>query len=145
MPEEARLKCVECTRRGRPCVDMSWESVDRSREKAKLEVKSEEQTVFALVRRLSEAQARLARKRRILEQAQQRSTEQMHCLVREMEAGGEDLTRRSIPDALEATAIEAELFPEGLPDWDPSLFGDPPAASSQPAGAGGSGSSSQGS
>ena len=116
MPPNDRLKCSECTRRGRPCVDMSWDSVERTKDLLKDDVRREEEAVLEMMRQLLERQARLARKRKLLEQAQQRSDEQMECLIREMEAGGEDLTRRTADDALAASALEVELFPNGWPD-----------------------------
>ena len=105
MPQEDRLKCAECTRRGKPCVEMSWDAVERTKENLKAEVARGEQEVFARLRELSELQARLDRKRKVLEQAQQRSDRQAQCLIREMEEGGEDLSRT----VFDVSLLDAQL------------------------------------
>ena len=113
MPGEKRLKCAECTRRGRACVDMDWDTVERLAREAKEDVVAEEREREELIRRLSDLQARLGRKRKVLELAQRRANDQAMCLVREMEANGEEMTRRTADDVLAASAIGAELFPDG--------------------------------
>ena len=105
MPNNEKLKCAECTRRGRPCMDMSWDTVERTKERLKAEVALEEERRDRLFEELAELQARLARKRRVLEQAQRRSDEQTECLIREMEESGENLTRT----VLDVSFLEAQL------------------------------------
>ena len=60
----------------------------------------------ALLECLSEVQASVARKRKVLEQVEGRARKKLHCLIKEMEAEGEDLSAMVI----DALALQAELF-----------------------------------
>jgi hypothetical protein len=54
-----RLKCAKYIRKGRPCINLSWASLDRTREEYKKKVdKSEEELVKVITR--------LLRKKKIL-------------------------------------------------------------------------------
>ena len=74
-----------------------------SDEAEKLRLEKERDT---LTLRLAEMVARVSRKRRVLEQTQQRAKEKMNCLVREMEEDGEDMTQTVI----DASNLESDLF-----------------------------------
>lgn len=77
-----RLKCAECVRKGRPCVNLSWASLDRTREEYKKKVdKSEEELVKVI--------ARLLREKKILRQAEEKAKQKALCLFDEMDAAGE--------------------------------------------------------
>ncbi len=102
-----KLKCSECTRLGRPCVSVSWGSLDKSRESLKASLSRDEEERDRLLERLAELQARLARNRKVLEQTNERAAAKLNCLVQEMEADGEDMTQTVI----DASALEFELFP----------------------------------
>ena len=42
MPGDSRLKCAECTRRGKPCVSLSWESLNATRDNLREELAEDE-------------------------------------------------------------------------------------------------------
>ena len=108
MPDQ--LKCSECTRRGRPCVSLSWDRVEDAYKRSKIKVELLEAEQSQLLDRLDELRASLRTHRKILEKNSERADNQMHCLVREMEADGEDLTHTVI----EASQLEFNLF--GAPE-----------------------------
>ena len=85
MPDNPKLKCSECIRRGRPCAANSLEALDHSERNLREELARDEE-------QLSELLAKVMRKRKVLEQARKKAEERRNCLVREMEASGEDLT-----------------------------------------------------
>ncbi|XPS78854.1 hypothetical protein M3J09_010857 [Ascochyta lentis] len=59
MPSSNRLKCAECVRVRRPCVNLSWESLDKTRAEYEKKVEEDE-------RLLSDVIARLLRNKKIL-------------------------------------------------------------------------------
>ena len=65
-----------------------------------------EATRDALVEQLAVAQARVSRKRKVLEETEVRAKQKLQCLVKEMESDGEDLTATVIDMSL----LQAELF-----------------------------------
>lgn len=76
------LKCAECTRLGRACVNLSWESLDRTRDEYQKKVDEDEKLLSAVI-------ARLLRNKKILAQAKERARKKALCLASEMEALGE--------------------------------------------------------
>lgn len=88
MPE-SRLKCSECTRIGRPCVNMSWESLDRTREEYQKKVDEDEKL-------LAEVISRLLRNKKILKQAEERARKKALCLASEMEKEGEEVSAQEM-------------------------------------------------
>ncbi len=80
MPE--RLKCSECVRIGRPCVNLSWESLDRTREEYRKRVKEGEEELARVI-------AKLLRDKTILQQAEERARRKAVCLMDEMSGNGE--------------------------------------------------------
>jgi hypothetical protein len=85
----SRLKCSECTRLGRACVNMSWASLDKTREEYEKKVDQDEKL-------LAEVIARLLRNKKILEQAKERAQRKAMCLASEMEADGESISAEQI-------------------------------------------------
>ena len=76
MGDSDKLKCAECTRRGKPCVSVSWNSLDSTRDRFCEEISSDEAKRDALIEKsvalaaeLAEMQSRISRKRKVLEQA----------------------------------------------------------------------------
>jgi len=88
MPNSS-LKCAECTRLGRTCVNMSWASLDKTREEYQAKVDADEKL-------LSEVIARLLRNKKILAQANERARKKALCLASELEAEGEDVNAESL-------------------------------------------------
>ena len=67
MPDTTkRLKCAEYTKAGKPCVNMSWESLDRTRTEYRKKVKEDETLLVTVI-------ARLMRNKKILKQAEERA------------------------------------------------------------------------
>jgi hypothetical protein len=84
MPEVdgKQLKCSECTRRGKPCVNLSWLSLDKTREEYQKKVDEDE-------KELARVLARLMRNKAILRQANERATKKMQCLAEGLRDEGE--------------------------------------------------------
>jgi hypothetical protein len=81
MPD-SRLKCAECTRQGKACVNMSWESLDKTREEYQKKVDEDEQLLATVI-------SRLLRNKKILAQAKDRARRKALCLASELEQEGE--------------------------------------------------------
>lgn len=91
MTDKGLSKCASCTKRGRPCVVSSWESLERAQDQLSEKISADEQKREELIAALSEIQARIDRNRRIRDQAREREQEKLDCLMREMEANGDPL------------------------------------------------------
>jgi hypothetical protein len=78
------LKCAECTRLGKPCVNMSWPSLDKTREEYRAKVDADEKL-------LAEVMVRLLRNKKILAQAEERARKKTLCLASELEQEGEEV------------------------------------------------------
>ena len=106
MPGNKKLKCAKCTHQEKPCVSFSWASLDTSRNNLCEDLVGDEVEWDTLLECLSEVQARVARKQKVLEQVEGHAQKKLHCLVEEMEAEGEDLTVMVI----DTLALQAKLF-----------------------------------
>ena len=62
MPGDEKLKCAECTHQGKPCVSLSWASLDTSHNNLHEDLVVDEAEWDALLEHLSEVQASVARK-----------------------------------------------------------------------------------
>lgn len=82
MDSSKRLKCAECVRQGKACVNLSWESLDRTRTRLRKEIDDDEEE-------LARVMARLMRNKKILRQADDRAKRKAECLASELEAAGE--------------------------------------------------------
>jgi len=104
MPDTgSRLKCSECTRLGRPCVNMSWQSLDKTREEYAKKVEADE----AL---LAEVMTRLLRNKKILKQAEERAKKKTVCLANELRDSGTEVDASS-EENCPAAAAEVGLSP----------------------------------
>jgi anaerobic ribonucleoside-triphosphate reductase len=84
-----RMKCAECTKAGKPCVNMSWESLDRTRAEYRKKVEDDETLLATVI-------ARLMRNKKILKQAEERARHKALGLANEMiEAGELDLAEEA--------------------------------------------------
>lgn len=83
MPSSS-LKCSECVRRGKPCVNLSWASLDRTRDEYEKKVAESE-------KQLSEVIARLLREKKILAQANERAKAKLLCDTDEARLAGEEV------------------------------------------------------
>ncbi|PVH90969.1 hypothetical protein DM02DRAFT_734349 [Periconia macrospinosa] len=85
MPENSsRLKCSECVRAGKPCVNMSWVSLDKTREEYQKKVDEDKKL-------LAEVIARLLKNKKILKQAEERAKKKAWCLANELREAGEEV------------------------------------------------------
>ena len=89
MPSANRLKCAECVRVGRPCVNLSWESLDKTRVEYEKKVEEDEKLLADVI-------ARLLRNKKILAQAKDRAAKKAECLANELEGEGEDVRAEEI-------------------------------------------------
>ena len=106
MSGNEKLKCAKCTCQGKPCVSLSWASLDTSHNNLREDLVVDEAEWDTLLERLSEVQASMARKRKVLEQVEGHTRKKLCCLVEEMEAEGEDL----LVTVIDTSALQAELF-----------------------------------
>jgi len=74
---ESHSKCAECTRQGHPCVGVTWESLDRVRDKLESEILQTEEEQARLF-------AKLSRLRKTLRQTQDHAKQKTLCLLKEM-------------------------------------------------------------
>ena len=65
-----KLKCAECTRQGKSCVSLSWESLNMTQDNLCEDLAVDEAKWDALVKQLAELQACVSRKRKVLEGAE---------------------------------------------------------------------------
>merc|ERR1712230_329333 len=63
MSSSSNLRCSECVRQGKKCVNMSWESLDKTREEYQRKVDEDEELLAVVM-------ARLMRNKKILRQAE---------------------------------------------------------------------------
>ena len=124
-----RLKCAECVRQAKPCVNLSWGSLDATRKKLRREIDEDEEE-------LAKVMARLMRKKRILRQADERARKKLECLASELEDEGELDAPQDCPAAdatvgLSPAVWESLGFIDSLVDFDP-LLAVPEVPNSQP-------------
>ena len=76
------MKCSECVRLGKKCVNLSWESLDKTRAEYQKRVDADEEL-------LAEVMARLMRNKKILRQAEGRAKHKAEALMQSMDESGE--------------------------------------------------------
>ena len=91
MADRLDLKCERCTRQKKPCVSSSWVTLDRDRDRLREDLVKDEKEQDELLDRLAELRARVSRKRKVLEQAEERSRKKLSCLVDEARSEGIDM------------------------------------------------------
>ncbi len=111
---EPHSKCAECTRRGRPCVGVTWESLDRVRDKLESEILQTEEEQARLF-------AKLSRLRKTLRQTQDRAKQKTLCLLKEMGDDNDGDEETPQPETL------SQLF-DNMPNdfWQSNLVASPP-------------------
>ena len=78
-------KCAECVRRGRPCVDASWESLDRARDKLKSDITvTEDELARALIK--------LTRLKKTLKYIKSKIAEKSACLAQKLADDNDDVS-----------------------------------------------------
>jgi hypothetical protein len=101
MPEVdgKRLKCSECTRLGHACVNMSWVSLDKTREEYEKKVEADEKL-------LAEVISRLMRNKKVLQQAKERAAKKTLCLANSLRDDGEAVDAQESLDCPAVNALE---------------------------------------
>lgn len=124
MENSSRLKCSECVRQNKPCVNLSWESLDRTREEYQKKIDEDEEE-------LAKIMARLLRNKKILRQAEERAKKKAQCLMSEMDTAGELEGVEDCP-AADAGYGLTPLLLESINNMDQSIDGlfTPPVAGS---------------
>merc|ERR1712113_410927 len=112
MSNSTNLRCSECVRQGKKCVNMSWESLDKTREEYQRKVDEDEELLAVVM-------ARLMRNKKILRQAEGRAARKAECLASEMEAEGAFEADEGCPAA--ATLGLTPLMMETLGNMDQSI------------------------
>jgi hypothetical protein len=91
-PSARSLKCANCHNRGRKCVDVSWESLDREQKQAREEIDSDLDgmdrslnEIEKIQNNLAKRRIRLAQNRKALSQAENRAKAKASCLLAELE------------------------------------------------------------
>jgi len=103
MANASRLRCSECVRLGRPCVNLSWESLDRTREEYQRKVDEDEAELAVIL-------SRLMRNKKILRQAEHRAAKKALCLSNEMEAAGDLDSVDNCPAADAGTSVSPAVW-----------------------------------
>lgn len=88
----SRPRCAACTQRGRECVGLSWESLDRTRAKLSSELVAAEEEQTRLF-------AKIIRLRKVLNQSQDHAERKASCLAEEL-ADDKDGTEDKNPQTL---------------------------------------------
>ena len=81
---EGYKKCAECTRRGKPCVGVSWDSLDRVRAKLESDIQNAESEQNRLLSEQTRVASKLNRLRKELHLAKDRARLKTLCLVQEL-------------------------------------------------------------
>ena len=85
----SRLKYLECVYVSRLCVNLSQESLDKTRAEYKKKVEDNKKL-------LAEVIARMLRNKKILTQAKERAAKKAECLANELDAEGKDVRAEEI-------------------------------------------------
>ena len=119
----SRLKCSECVRAGKPCVNMSWQSLDRTREELSSKIAEDEKTLATVI-------TRLLRNKKILKEADAKARRKTQCLLSEV-AGQEAPSDCPAADALIGLSPAVWSSMAMLDDF--TNFGGDPGGSDVPA------------
>ena len=79
---QKRLKCAECVRQGKPYVNLSQASLDRTRKKLRKEINADKEELTRVI-------ARLIRNKKILKQADNKARKKAECLANKLEESGD--------------------------------------------------------
>ena len=77
-----RLKCSECVRAGRACVNLFWDTLDKTREKYRKKVRENKQEFARVINRL-------LRNKSILQQVDERAKTKIRCFMEKLEKSGD--------------------------------------------------------
>ena len=82
MENSSRLKYSEYVRSSRPCTNLSWDSLDRTREEYREKIEKDEKELAAVI-------SRLLRNKQILKQADKKAKRKIEYLLEETERSGD--------------------------------------------------------
>ena len=81
---EGRSKCAECTRRGRPCVPVSLDSLNQVHEKLESQLEKVEVEHAAQLESLQQLNSKILRLRKTIRQNKARTLRKVDCVVAEL-------------------------------------------------------------
>ena len=82
MENSNRLKCSECVRAGRVCVNLFWETLDKIREEYRRKMRKNKQNFARVINRL-------LRNKSILQQTDERAKTKIRCFMEKLEKSGD--------------------------------------------------------
>ena len=85
MSSSRSLKCASCAKKGIKCVDVSWDSLDRTRQESRSQMEKDLDEMEKLMAQQQALAARIARTRRVLKLADERAKAKTICLLDELE------------------------------------------------------------
>jgi len=147
MPSRPDLKCARCTRLGKTCVKVSWDSLDKIRDQKEAEIADAEEKLrhanaetmkmmAEVVRRQKEAaelMESISRNKKVLNQAHERAKSKTICMLEELKEEEEEAARApkrkrsssddNAPEAVRALGVgfdDLVSWPDGNPhpNWD---------------------------
>ena len=98
---DRRVGCVECSRAGKRCIDVSWSELDKTRGDTSRQLER-------ALDDLEKAQAKVARLRRTLKRAQRRAQDKTICLAEELNKETDERIARGDVSEGEAEDLAAE-------------------------------------
>ncbi|MCJ1334717.1 hypothetical protein MMC10_011429 [Thelotrema lepadinum] len=101
------VKCEECARSGRKCVDVSWRSVDSAFDQTSEQLRLEEEKGERLLEQVVVSQAKRRRLRRTLERIRSRAEQKMVCISEEIDKEDAERETRGDLSAGEREDIES--------------------------------------
>ncbi len=119
---EGRPKCAECTRRGRPCVPVSLESLNRVHEKLESQLDKAEAEHAAQLDVLQRLNSKILRLRTTIRQNKSRAVRKAQCVAAELGSDNDGITD-------DETSSEPANFDSLLQAMSPGFFnnlGPPP-------------------
>lgn len=82
--ESESARCYACVKLGQRCVNASWESLDRTRERARQQMEESFEEMELQQEALNKTMAKIARLRKTLKLAEERAESKQRCLQAEL-------------------------------------------------------------
>jgi len=97
---KSHFKCAECTHQDHSCVSVTWELLNRVRDKLKSEILQAEEEQARLLKEQSRLFAKLSQLRKTLRQTQDRAKQKTLCLLKKMSNDNNDDEETPQPETL---------------------------------------------
>lgn len=106
---EGRTRCAKCSKRGKPCINISWEHLNATKESLQSELSK-------LMDEQEALQFKISRKRKLLEQALDKSRKKASCLLDELDAEVVAEQQQAVAESCPPDPISTSDFLFGV-DW----------------------------